>query len=69
MWSLYGEPLTVTENNEHLGLVVSGIEEEIKNVDENIISARKSLFSPQGISLHISVEPHLQLSFTSGGCL
>jgi len=35
----------VTENNDHLGLVVSGRDEEIKNVDKNISSARDSLFS------------------------
>ena len=44
MWSLYGDKLTVSEDNEHLGLVVSGINEEIKNVDKNITSARDSLF-------------------------
>ena len=31
LWSLDGKPLNVTENNEHLGLIVSGIDEEIKN--------------------------------------
>ena len=45
IWSLYGEKLTVSEDNEHLGLIVSGIDEEIKNVDKNIKSARDSLFS------------------------
>ena len=44
-WSLYGEPLTVAEDNDHLGLIVSGINEEIKNVDSNIASARGALFS------------------------
>ena len=44
IWSLYGDKLTVTENNDHLGLVVSGRDEEIKNVDKNISSARDSLF-------------------------
>ena len=39
IWSLYGEKLTVSEDNEHLGLIVSGIDEEIKNVDKNIKSA------------------------------
>ena len=48
IWSLYGEKLTVAEDNEHLGLVVSGIDEEIKNVDKNIKSARDSIFSYLG---------------------
>ena len=44
IWTLYGEKLTVSEDNEHLGLVVSVMDEEIKNVDKNIQSARDSLF-------------------------
>ena len=48
LWSLNGEPLEVSENNEHLGLIVSGLEEEIKNVDDNIASARKTIFSLLG---------------------
>ena len=48
IWSLNGEPLNVSEDNEHLGLIVSGLEEEIKNVDDNIASARKTVFSLLG---------------------
>ena len=44
IWSLYGEKLVVSENNDHLGLIVSGIDEEVKNVDKNVKSARDSLF-------------------------
>ena len=43
-WSLYGEKLVVSEDNEHLGLIVSGLDEEIKNVDKNINAARDSIF-------------------------
>ena len=32
------------QENEHLGPVVSGMDEEIKNVEKNIQSARDSLF-------------------------
>ena len=39
MWSLDGKPLTVSDDNDHLGLIVSGLDEEIKNVDKNIDSA------------------------------
>ena len=45
IWSLYGEQLEVAEDNDHLGLVVSGSNEELKNIDKNIHSARKSLFN------------------------
>ena len=45
IWSLNGEKLKVTEDNEHLGLIVSGTNEEIKNTDKNINSARKILFN------------------------
>ena len=45
IWSLNGEKLNVTEDNEHLGLIVSGTNEEIKNTDKNINSARKILFN------------------------
>ena len=48
MWSLYGEPLMVSEDNEHLGLIVSGLHEEVKNVDSNLASARQTLFSLLG---------------------
>ena len=41
---LYGEKLKVSEDNDHLGLIVSGLNEEIKNVDKNIQSARDTLF-------------------------
>ena len=45
IWSLYGEKLEVTENNEHLGLIVSGVNEELKNIDKNIKAARDTLFA------------------------
>ena len=48
IWTLHGDPLEVAEDNEHLGLVVSGWNEELKNVDRNIDSARKSIFSLLG---------------------
>ena len=48
LWTLNSEKLSVEENNEHLGLIVSGIDEESKNVDKNLKSARGSLFSLLG---------------------
>ena len=44
IWSLYGEKLNMSEDNEHLGQVVSGIDEERKNVDKNIMATRDTLF-------------------------
>jgi hypothetical protein len=35
-WTLNGETVSVVDNNEHLGLIVSGLNEEQKNVDSNI---------------------------------
>ena len=48
IWTLYGEPLIISEDNEHLGLVVSGLNEEVKNLDSNLASARQTLFSLLG---------------------
>ena len=48
IWSLNGSSLTVAEDNEHLGLIVSGIDEEMKNIDKNIDSARQILFNLLG---------------------
>ena len=45
IWTLHGDPLQVADDNDHLGLIVSGKDEEQKNVDKNIDSARRSLFS------------------------
>ena len=48
LWSLDSEPIAATEDNEHLGLIVSGIDEEIKNVDKNIDAARNTIFNLLG---------------------
>ena len=50
-WTLNGEKIEVVDTNEHLGLLVSGIKEEQKNVDNNISSCRNSLFSLLGSAL------------------
>ena len=34
----------MSKDNKHLGPVVSGIDEELKNVDKNIMAARDTLF-------------------------
>ena len=48
MWTLYGDTLEVTEDNEHLGMTVSGQAEEAKNVDENTQQCRAALFALLG---------------------
>ena len=47
-WRLNGEVVRVVDANDHLGLVVSGIDEEQKNVDQNIINCQNSLFALLG---------------------
>ena len=42
-WKLNGDYLSVTDDNEHLGLIVSGTGEECKNIDKNLTSARNTL--------------------------
>ena len=49
-WHLNGEVIQVAEENDHLGLIVSGLNEEQKNVDENLQKCRASLFSLMGPS-------------------
>ena len=45
---LNGGSIPIVDNNDHLGLVVSGVKEEQKNIDKNIHQCRKSLFSLLG---------------------
>ena len=47
-WTLDGETVKVVDSNEHLGLLVSGTDEEQLNVDEKIVKCRTSLFSLLG---------------------
>jgi hypothetical protein len=47
-WTLDGEKVKVTEDNDHLGHIVSGISQEDKNVDARIDKGRKNLFGMLG---------------------
>ena len=62
-WHLDGVKIPVVDNNEHLGLVVSGLGEEEKNVDENIKKCRKSIFALLGpaFSHRCLLPPHIQV--------
>ena len=44
-WKLNGERVSVVENNEHLGIIASGLDEEAKNIDKKITQCRNSLFA------------------------
>ena len=61
-WSLYGNKLRVAVDNDHLGLTVSGVDEEIKNVDRNISAARDSIFGFLGniFSYQCKISPKVQ---------
>ena len=63
MWKMDGETVDVVEENEHLGLIVSGFNEEKRNVEENIARGRKSLFSLLGpaFSHQSLVNPAVQI--------
>ena len=43
-----GEYIKVTVDNEHLGQIVSGINQSVKNVDLRILKSRGSLFKLLG---------------------
>ena len=62
-WFLDGEQVSVVTDNDHLGLVVSGMEEEQKNVDKQITQCRDSLFSLLGsaLSFKCKLAPVVQL--------
>lgn len=62
-WSLQGNKVKVVSDNEHLGLIVSGLNEEQKNCDANASQCRKSLFGLLGpaLSYKCKLSPHVQL--------
>ena len=47
-WTLNGERVKVVDNNEHLGLIVSRLHKEQKNLDENLSKCHKSINSLLG---------------------
>ena len=47
-WHLKGQVVTVSNDNEHLGQIISGTEQEQKNIDLRIQKARNSLFGLLG---------------------
>ena len=71
LWTLNGDTINVTENNDQLGLIVSGVDEEMKNVDKNIQNTRKSLFSLLGpaFAYRCKLSPTVQLHLWRVYCL
>ena len=49
-WVMDNKPVSVKEDNDHLGLIVSGYKEEEKNIDLKIKKARGSLFKLLGLA-------------------
>ena len=47
-WKMDKKPVSIKEDNDHLGLIVSGYKEEEKNIDLKIKKARGSLFKLLG---------------------
>ena len=47
-WKLNGQQVKVAENNEHLGQIVSGVDQEQKNIDIRICKGRNGLYSLLG---------------------
>ena len=48
LWTMDGEKVNVVEDNEHLGQIISGERQIIKNIDLRITKSRNSLFSLLG---------------------
>ena len=70
-WTLNGEKISVVDTNEHLGLTVSGHNEELRNVDENISKCRASLFALLGpaFAFKCMLSPLVQLHIWRTCCL
>ena len=62
-WTLDGQKISVTENNEHLGQIVSGVNQEMMNVDERLKKGRQSIFSLLGpaFSFKCLLSPQVKL--------
>ena len=58
-----GCKVSVVDNNDHLGTIVSGSDQERKNIDANIKKGRKSLFSLLGpaFSFKCSLSPQVKI--------
>ena len=62
-WQMNGDTVKVADDNEHLGLIISGSKQVEKNIDMKIQKARKSLFSllGTGFAYKCTLSPSLKL--------
>ena len=62
-WNMDNQQVSVKDDNEHLGLIVSGLKEEEKNVDLKVKKARGALFKLLGpaFSSKCLLSPDLQM--------
>ena len=69
-WRMDGATVKVVENNDHLGQIVSGIDQETKNIDASLQKGRNSLFGMLGpgfafkCMMSPKVKMHLFRTFT-----
>ena len=56
----------MSEDIEHLGLIVSGLEDETKNVDANIVQCRRAVFALLGPAFHSDQNYPLNFKHISG---
>ena len=63
IWTIHDEKLQVSEDNQQFGLVVSVTDEEMKNIEKIIDSARKKMFALLGniFSYKCKLVPTVQL--------
>ena len=47
-WHLNGQKVKVTVDNDHLGQIVSGVDQELKNIESRMDKGRKNLFGMLG---------------------
>ena len=47
-WKMYDQKVSVVEDNDHLGQIVSGVDQEQKNIDHRIVKGRNALYSLLG---------------------
>ena len=62
-WTMDGLPVSVSEDNEHLGLIVSNVSEEEKNVDVKLKKCRGALYKLLGpaLSAKCQLNPSLKV--------
>ena len=62
-WTIGGQRINVTEDNDHVGQIISGDRQEQKNIDLRLEKGRKSLFAllGTGFSFKCLLSPVLKL--------